>query len=475
MLRLSRDLIALVVAWSMLAGGDILLLPIVSRILTPAEYGTYALAFGLSVFLADASSLWVTSSLVRFFPEEADDAARLRLRRNLWWAGVGTSFIVAIVMCAIGFGVGYFWNVPHSTLLLATGLVPLLCVFSYTLADFQAQSKMLSYAALAIVRFFISTLVGISLILWTDTGANGLLLGLAVSLLLLSVVSIYQIRPGVLPSIDQSVRELLRAAMGFGFGVWLQNLGAKILRIGDRYFIAIFVSTAAAGAYSALYAVIAGLSTLIATPVLTMVTPKIYKIYENKGEHETAKWLNRTNLSIAVALGVMSVGFLAAFPAIRRFVLTDTYGDALPYWAIASLLIACSVQAQSLVIGISFSLVKRTGTLARIFLISAAVNVAGNLILIPLIGARGAALMTLVAYICLLSLTAIRATPLIDIRISWGVLICTSSSIAFMILADRLGAGWLTIVVISIFACAGIGLSAMRPVLNRRLLRVAPQ
>src|SRR4029079_10840902 len=95
------------IGWGATAGAEVLLLPILSRLLSAEEYGKYLLVYGIVLFLSDAASVWASSAYVRL-ASASDSNARKQSRETLLAAVVVTSIAALIIEIAVGGGAWVF-------------------------------------------------------------------------------------------------------------------------------------------------------------------------------------------------------------------------------------------------------------------------------------------------------------------------------------------------------------------------------
>jgi len=147
------------------------------------------------------------------------------------------------------------------------------------------------------------------------------------------------------------------------------------------------------GLYSAAFKVVA-IMNLIQTGFTTFWTPVSYESYEK--EPESKGIFEKTSVIIAAAMFVFGL-LIVVFKDVIFLLLESSYRQAA---GISSFLILMPIMytvSETTVVGINFK--KKTYWHMLIATVAAGVNVFGNLMLVPVYGAKGAAFSTGVSYI----------------------------------------------------------------------------
>src|SRR3954469_22004258 len=126
--------LALWIGWGATAGGEVLLLPILSRLLSAQEYGKYLLVYGIVLFLSDAAAVWASSAYVRIAPA-SNPSVRKQSKETLFLAIMLTSLGAMLLQIAIGAGaklVGL--DSLAMTFVASAFLLPGLGIFTFALS-----------------------------------------------------------------------------------------------------------------------------------------------------------------------------------------------------------------------------------------------------------------------------------------------------------------------------------------------------
>lgn len=168
-----------------------------------------------------------------------------------------------------------------------------------------------------------------------------------------------------------------------------------ILQSTDKFFIEGFNGYAELGIYTAAFTIVSLLNAVQETFV-TFFTPVANEHY--KKNPKDTEFFTRINVIATVLMFLVGVGIIV-FKDIFVMLLGENYREAsyiFPFLIFMPLMLTIS---ETTVIGINFH--KQTKKHIKISLIAAIVNIIGNLILVPLLGARGAAISTGFSYVVL--------------------------------------------------------------------------
>lgn len=374
---------------------NLLLFPVFTAYLSPAEYGTFALVFLLSGMAKIVVRLGLPDGFFRLWYEQPAGEGQRRFAGSialfaalcgaalfaLGWAGAGV--LARLVLDADS-------AESRRLVRLALADVCLGTLLFVPLALLRIRDRPGLFSALSSLRHLVNLVLkvvlvvkgwGVAGILWSDLLATALF-----ALTLLPVLA-----REASPALDL---RLVRAALRFGapkvpHGVMIQALN----RI-DRWILDAFVSRAQVGLYQVGYTLGEGVKF-----ALSAFEPAWQPfVYERARRPEGPAALARVG-SYALAAFVGGGLCLALFGGELLRLLTPARPA---FWAAAPVVpvvaLAYVLHGAYLLFSIGIAIEKRTGYYPLITAVSAAVNVAANLLLVPRLGILGAAWATVAAY-----------------------------------------------------------------------------
>ena len=378
-----------------------------TRLMSPDEFGRYALALSISMFVHTLLFTWAEAAAYRFF--SAAKAER-RLRDH---------FATLLVLAALLGGAALMLTAVLLFLLDVRADIAAISVFAACAAIFRFITRMTretERAALAIGRYAmaetaylaIGFAAGVALLTTLHLGAAAPFAGLMVAGLVVFMID----APRVLARAKGGAPSVARIGAYAGYGAPLALAIALDLGVqtAARFLIAREAGPAALGAYAAAFGLARPLD-LIFMLAGTALTPLMLTAYERDGEtgaKDAARGALITMLSLALPA---CVGLcLTAAPLAQVLIghgLSTEAARALPWLAVAGLMSGLNLYYWSE----AFQLVRRTALRAAIMLAPGAAQLVLTLVLAPRFGAAGAAMSSACASVfamILLSVTGRR-------------------------------------------------------------------
>lgn len=228
----------------------LLLLPLYTHILTPSEFGIYALVLVVTDLLAVMLTIGLSNAFTAVYFEHADEDGRRRVVSSCLLALVIMSVLLVVFAWPMGLlaSYGLFGNRDHVLLTaLAVGSVALSTLFEVALAYFRMRKR--SYLCVGVALAKVAALLLFNLIfLWAlPLGVAGIFVANAASFVLLAVIMLVMILRETGVSFD---RKLIWRMARIGLPYMPQSL----LDIGNlfiaRWLLNVMATTAAVGLFA---------------------------------------------------------------------------------------------------------------------------------------------------------------------------------------------------------------------------------
>lgn len=369
-----------------------------TRVMGAAEYGVYALMLWAMALIHTVSLTWVEAAAYRFTAEaeaKGDLAGHYRTAISLMLK----SLLVAFALAACVWLALRGKPVYAATLPWIAALLPLNTVVQVSLQAHKAGLRVGRYAFTETFRLLTGFTLG-ALIAWQlKLGAASPFIGLAIAAGLMALREGAWLIGAAKGGATNAARQ--RVWAGYGLPV-AAALGLDLVVSGiDRPMIAALMQNgeAAVGAYAAGYGVADKTILLLCAWAAMAGSPLVMAAYERGGRDAAAaeaRGLVRTLLFIGVpaaagiALVARPLGEAMIGAAVR-----DQAIAIMPWIAASGLLNGLMIHY----FAEAFQLARRTQERAILMLVPAAVNVALNFLLIPILGLMGAVLATLICYV----------------------------------------------------------------------------
>lgn len=366
-----------------------LLFPIYARLLTPADFGAQDLVSTLTAVLSVLLVLGLDSGVVlHYYEASSDDQHRIR---STWvWSQVVVSIPVVVVLLAFA--------EPASRVLFARDdLAPYVRLAALALPFGQivrALSLVLrlefrarAFVVLTTLGVVFQVAAAVLLVVVWRRGVMGVFEAFLVAALLQSLVAIFMV-PGAIGGLFD--RTWLRRMLEVGLPLVPVALSVWVLNYANRYFLVRYVSLEEIGILS----VALRISSILLFAISAFETawgPFAYSLARNPdAARETySKVLTYFLAAVMPAVAALSLGARE----LTRWLATPAYeaGAVLvPLYCLSSV-----SWVLLYIVGMGTGIAKKTYHSAFAMVLAAGVNIALNLLLIPLLGILGAALATL--------------------------------------------------------------------------------
>lgn len=365
-----------------------------TRLLSPEDYGRYALAFSIFSLAHVAVFSWLEAAMARFWAAEKPGPGMA--------AHFASLYRTALTLAAL--------FVPLTA--LAVWLAPMPDAFRVPLAVALVGVPVRSLVKLAQERYRAAGEVGKAgaLDLWTVVAGFGFGAVLAVwgfgasaplaGLLIAPLLALPFILPGELREARQGVieGERLKAYAVFGYPMAAALALSLVLSSTDRFLLAAFMDEAAVGAYHAAYTIANRTIDMLFVWLGAAGAPALVMALERGGAgrlktaaHEQASTL--VLIALPAAVGVALVARPLAEVLIGQD-LRQAASVVTPLIALSALLAGLNTHY----FGHAFTLGRRTGRLLMLMIVPVVANILLNLLLIPRFGLMGAALATTISF-----------------------------------------------------------------------------
>jgi O-antigen/teichoic acid export membrane protein len=388
---------------------SLVLLPMFTRYLAPAEYAIVSIGVVVTAVLTLIYPLGMHGSLGRlYFTVSVEE--RSSLLATTWGTVAVCGITATVILSFLGPVISphVFHHVafnPYLHIAIWTAFFTSLTLVP--LALLQAQQRPIAYVAVSTLTAVCSTLGAAVLVMFYDGGAAGYLKGALGGSVVSAVacIAIFARDLNVAPT-----RKLFRAAAAFGLPLVPHGLAGWALSLSDRIILEHNVALADLGRYSIAFQISSVIS-FVAVAVNAAWSPELFRRYR---EDRTVEGMMRSTTYYVVGMVwlAVSAGVLAS-PAIRILASAAYVGAdrLIPWLAVGFLLNALYFVPVNFIM-----LHSRTAVIPVLTGISAVLNIALNLWLVPRYGVTAAAISTAVSYGVCLVLTLVVAWRIQPVR-----------------------------------------------------------
>lgn len=372
---------------------SLVLLPLYTSHLTPADYGIREIVVLVTDVLGILLSTAVASALFRFYFEYEDERDR---RAVLSSAAIGLGVVGLAALAAMlpaakplagllldDLGLGHYFAISFAALWFQ---VLNKLFFSYL----QARQQSLQFVLFSLLR-----MVGaIALNIWLIVGLGLGVLGILISTLVIGVVIFLTLTVPVLVRIGlrfdwEKLKEMIR----FGGPMILSQLGGFVVHLSNRFFLKGYVSLAETGIFSLAARLGTIPSQFISEPFNMTWLPRRFEIAK---EEDSEQVFGRIFTWFLALITLAGLGISALAHDLVRLMADPRYwtaAEVVPLIVLANIVFTFHYH-----FNLGLMLEKKTAWLARINIANAGLVLLLNWLLIPRLGGMGAALATLLCY-----------------------------------------------------------------------------
>ena len=362
-----------------------LLLPVLTRVLAPAEYGVVAMfTTVITVFSAFTGLSLHGAVSVRYFNKETNHPRF-----------VGTC--LAVLSCSTAFVLGIVWilseffsdlvGLPRAWLLLAVVGSGFQTLINIRLVMWQVKGVAVRYGIFQILQTLFNLGVSLWLVVYVEMGWEGRGVGVLVALFIFGALAVSSLFWSGLAS--RSVdRKYLRASLKFGIPLIPHSVGGMMTAISDRFILVALIGMGATGSYvvGAQVGMVIG---LLADAFNKAFGPHLLNELQRLGGKSDLA-LARQCIVVFVGLLLLSSFFVFCVPFIYKLFIGPEYYD--------SLIVAQLVGFGNAFLGMYYVVSgfifysEKTGLLARLTLICGVFNLGMTYLFVLVFGAVGAAI-----------------------------------------------------------------------------------
>ncbi|MGG7164297.1 lipopolysaccharide biosynthesis protein [Clostridium ihumii] len=377
--------------------------PIITRMFNPEQYGIYS-NFELYCTLAMIIIMFgIDQSFVRFFyVEEEQDRKRLLFR--CLKVPIITNIVLVIIIILFREQISNFLFEEYSVKLMLIFIlhISFLIINRFALLVVRMQQKSKTYSLLVVMnKVFYLLMIFVTAIFFKNNYIS-LVLALLVSNIAVTILAIvcekgyWNIfkKDTLNSTIKTSTKEI------FTYGAPLVITGAihYIFQSADKIAIKYFCGATELGIYSGAAKIVA-LLTILQGCFTTFWVPVAFERYEK--DPDDTEFFEKVNLIVTIAMFFCAIG-LILFRDVLILFLGKQYKPAMFIIPFLSFMPIMYTVSETTVLGINFK--KEQKKHIYISVISCAVNIIGNFLLVPKLGAVGAGISTGLSYIVFFSM-----------------------------------------------------------------------
>lgn len=395
-----------------------LLMRLYTSVMSKAEYSVASNVTETATLLIPIISMEIGEAVFRYALDKERD------KKEVFTSGYA-AFLIGCLLFAIAlpilFAIPYFENLQWLIVLyVITSILHTICSqFIRSLGKFRL------YALQGIINTVLTITCNIIFLIPLKMSYVGYVLSVSVADFLSMLFIIFAARLWRYFSLRAVRWQTVKSMMLFSIPLIPTSVFWWITNVSDRYMVTYFAGDAVNGLYSAAYKI----------PTLLMVISGIFvnawrnSAIDEKDSKEYKSFLSNVYDMFSGAIFILASGIIAFTLVVSYIMFAPEFRDSWIYIPILTVGMAFFNFASFL--GSMYMVAKRTAWSSITSLGGAAINVVLNLLLIPKIGAMGAALATLASFITVFILRIITTRKIVSFPINFVKLSLNAALVLF--------------------------------------------
>ncbi len=374
--------------------------PLIAAALSARAFGTLELVLTATALLGMIANCGLNNSLQRFYWDTQTELHQRPVLVSSGLLALSAFLLLAMVLGAIAIALYSLWatdiQVPLSWIGLLAGLVLMAAgqLVQYLLDVTRLHMAPWHFAGISLVSRVVTVVVGLAAVVWAGWGLDGLLAAQALVMLATVPLALYVVRKDISRRVEFStVRKLVQ----FGYPFIFAGLAFWLFGAMDRWLLAGMSTVEEVGIFSVAHR-FASIILFVSMAFGQAWSPLAMKI---RADHPHTYRTLYVDILITLSCAMLLLGggiALFASDIVAWLMPAEYHGSGV---VLAALALGLVMQSTTQVTALGISLEKKTYLFGRLAWLAAALNLILNLVLIPALGALGAAIASSLCYLFL--------------------------------------------------------------------------
>lgn len=382
-----------------------LLMPFYTAWLSAAEFGSAELITSIANLLIPLACVGITNGIFRFAAESGTDKKAV-FSTSVALLGIGLGIFLALspLLFLIPAFTSYVWLI---VLYVLSANMQAVCA-QYV----RATDHTLLFAVQGIINTLLTVLFNVIFLLAFDMGVVGYVLSVVIGNLLTTAFLIASARLWRVFQLSAIDRRLMRSLLFYSLPMIPTTVCWLITDLSDRFMVTYYCGEAANGIYSAAYK-IPTIVTLVSG--IFMQAWQFSAVASSSDEDSCKRFYSDVFRGFLSLIFIGGAGLILLSRSLTMLLLNSAYFEAWRY--MPTLLCAATFEAMVSFLATVYMVRKKSSHSFVTAMMGTALNLTLNLILIPRVGALGAAIATAATYALVLIVRLIDAPRMIRFRL----------------------------------------------------------
>jgi O-antigen/teichoic acid export membrane protein len=403
---------------------------IIGRTIDPTQNGKASMFITYTSLIVLVLTMGIDQAYIRFYNDETYEGKKVLLRKSIKIPILMTLIFGSIIIL--------FYKIVSNIMIDETSLFLIILlvinslftiIWNFAMINVRMKQKGKAYSLLNAANKGIYIILIIIFYYIFKGNYITLILATVISNIIMVILAVFYekedwIKKIKLNHMNTNMKELVSYGVPFIFSMAIIWVFQSI----DRIFIKTFSDFEQVGLYSGAMNIVS-LLTAVQGVFTTFWTPVAYERFSK--EPNDTEFFTNINQIVSIVMILLSIGLIAS-KDILIMILGKKYDGAQYIFPFLVLMPIMYTISETTVLGINFK--KKTKYHIYIAVISATSNVIGNFILVPIYGAKGAAISTGLSYVVFFLSRTYFAKRFYKIKLyMWRFLICITSVYIFAI------------------------------------------
>ncbi|MEL4440293.1 oligosaccharide flippase family protein [Shewanella algae] len=365
-----------------------LLLPILTRYLTPDEYGQIAMFQTLITGLAALTGLNAVGAANRKFYDKHDASALALFNGTCLHILLLSSLTLGVVCFFLSAELSQWLNIPTSWVYFALVISSANFIIQFRLGQWQIRERAISFGVMQVSQSVLVLILSLALIIGFQQGAAGrvdALMATSVVYAVLGLLLLYRDRLLVLLPLKKA---FFKEALSFGVPLVPHVVGIFLLSSIDRFFINRQLGVAEAGIYMLGVQLSLGMA-VVFDAINKALVPWLFRTLSDNNPHQLQRLVKFTYFFFAIVAGLGGLSFIVG-PWVVTWIAGPEYQRAAT--VIGWLCLGQAFGGMYLMVTNYIFYAKRTGALSAVTISTGLLNIALLVYLIEHMGVVGVAM-----------------------------------------------------------------------------------
>lgn len=390
-----------------------LLMPLYTNILSTSEYGTADIIMNTVNLLYPILTLSISESCMRFALDNNNS------KKQVFSNGLKIIFI-GLIIVLMGIPILLTTGITTEYIVLCVGIYFFTALHTVMAQFLRGIDKVKLYAIDGIISSAILVISNIICLIIFDLGIKGYLISILLSKLIPLIILFVFGKLYHYIDFKCTDKRLLKEMISYSWPLIPNTLSWWVTTVSDRYIVIAYCGVAVNGLYSAAYK----LPTILSLVVGIFMQAWQLSAVKEYGEGDTEKFYSLMYKYFTMIIFVGGSALIICTQFLSKILFAKDFYEAWRY--VPFLIIAVVFNSSVSFLGSIYLATKKTKTVFMTSAVGAVANIILNFILIPHIGAIGAAIATMISYLVVWICRIIDTSKYVKLEIEYFKIILNS-------------------------------------------------